>query len=127
MFFDVETIPVGVDFRKHIEVRILQSAVVLAIIGHRWLRLPRWFGRLLARTMTEDHVMTEIEFALNHGVPILPILVDDASIPDSQDLPLPARALADLNGKRLQSSGDFNRDFEGVLSVVRSLKSHNSD
>jgi serine/threonine protein kinase len=127
VFFDVETIPVGVDFRKHIEVRILQSAVVLAIIGHRWLRPPGWFGRLLARTMPEDHVMTEIEFAFNHGVPILPILLDDASIPDSQDLPLPARALADLNGRRLQSGGDFNRDFESVLSVVKSLKSHNSD
>ena len=54
----------------------------------RQLRTPRWFGRLLTRTMTEDHVMTEIEFAVNHGVPILPILVDDMLVIDPRKVPL---------------------------------------
>src|SRR5262249_8958183 len=40
VFFDVDTIPAGVDFRDHIAECMDLTAVCVAVVGHRWRRRP---------------------------------------------------------------------------------------
>ena len=37
VFMDVDTIPFGVDFRKHVSDAVGQCEILLAVIGNRWL------------------------------------------------------------------------------------------
>jgi serine/threonine protein kinase len=125
VFFDIEAIPPGVDFRAHIDARIRQSAVVLAVIGPNWLRRPSMLGRLLGRGSGPDHVTLEIGLAMQHGVPILPMLVDGAGMPSERDLPASIAALSSINALPLRGGGDFRSDMAKVLAVAKAHKSGN--
>src|SRR6185295_3762066 len=37
VFMDVDTIPPGTDFRKHLHLAVAQAGIVLAVIGDHWL------------------------------------------------------------------------------------------
>ena len=37
VFFDVDTLPLGEDFRRHLEKQVAQCDVLLAVIGDDWL------------------------------------------------------------------------------------------
>ena len=37
VFFDIDNIPIGADFRKHIEAAVSQCQALLVVIGDKWL------------------------------------------------------------------------------------------
>jgi hypothetical protein len=41
VFMDIDNIPFGKDFRVHIDEAIIQSDIVLVIVGQRWLGAGR--------------------------------------------------------------------------------------
>lgn len=125
VFFDVSVIPMGVDFRTHIKNSILQSAVVIAVIGRHWLRRKQGMWGWLRQRDATDHVHTELELAFEFGVPVLPLLVDGAVVPREADLPPAIRGLAGLNAARVGTGADFRPDIDSVVRVVRSLKLRN--
>lgn len=126
VFFDVEAIPPGVDFRRYIDTRMRQSAVVLAIMGRQWLRAPSLFQRLMGRGSGMDHVMMELEIAMRHGVPIIPVLVDGAPMPDESSLAPSVRPILSLNAMALRGGSEFRTDMAKVIAVAKALKSGNS-
>jgi hypothetical protein len=101
IFFDVDAVPIGVDFRMHISKSVSQSAVMLVIIGDSWLKRRRPF-RLRP---PEDYVHSEIE--LDFGVPILPVLVDDAEMPRRDQVPSSIAEFVLLNAARVASGPHF--------------------
>ena len=126
VFFDVEAIPPGVDFKAYIDTRMRQSAVVLALIGPNWLRQPTLMQRMLGRGSGPDHVVMEIEIAMRHGVPVIPMLIDGAAMPGEDSLPPSIRSLSSLNAMTIRGGADFRADIGKVIAVAKSLKSVNA-
>lgn len=95
IFLDVDAIPYGVDFKQHISATINRTAVMLTVIGAHWANrswwVPRWFRWLGS---AEDFVRSEIEAALDAGVPIIPVLIDGAPMPTVGKLPSSISELA---------------------------------
>ena len=86
MFLDEASIPGGVDFRREINDALLNAFAVVALIGNRWLEAEDGEGkqRLLD---PDDYVRHELEYALECDLPVIPVLVRNASMPRSTDLP----------------------------------------
>lgn len=109
---DIEDIRGGEPWRSKIEESIRASGVFLAIIGDRWLPL------LHERTGGEDLVRQEIEVALESGIPIIPVLVGSAPVPEARDLPASIEKLPDFNAMAVRSGGDFSTDLEKLAKAI---------
>lgn len=93
VFRDLQAIEAGEDFTRAIEDGIRNATVVLVVIGRHWLdaRGPDGKRRL---DQDSDYVRREMETAHDARVPIIPILVEDATMPDESDLPESLRKLS---------------------------------
>src|SRR5271166_6999964 len=78
VFFDVDSVPVGVDFQEHIESVLSQCDVFLAVIGPHWAGESDTDRRI---DNPEDWVRIEIETALRQHLPVIPILIDHTRMP----------------------------------------------
>jgi hypothetical protein len=84
VFMDFDSIPPGVDFREHIRQTIDLADVVVAVIG------PHWFGdKDNARRIDDanDFVRIEIAHALERGIPVVPLLINNTAMPKPEELP----------------------------------------
>jgi hypothetical protein len=96
VFMDLDFIEVGLDFAEAIESAVCSSAVMVALIGPRWLALADEEGsRRLDNP--DDYVRFEIRTALERVVRVIPVLVDGARMPRQQQLPADLQKLARLN------------------------------
>jgi hypothetical protein len=91
LFIDVDTVQPGVDFIVAIETAVRSCDVLIAIIGTRWLDVTDRHGRRIDNP--DDLVRTEVLTALKSGIRVIPVLVNGANMPHSQDLPEPLRPL----------------------------------
>jgi hypothetical protein len=87
---------------------------VLVLIGKGWLKVENGKRRLFD---PGDVLRVEIEEAILLGVPLIPVLVDDAQMPSKDDLPESMWPLLRLNSARL-SVGTFRRDVEQLINAV---------
>ena len=93
IFMDINQVP-GMDFRDAIDEALRSCRVVLAVIGPNWLRIAGRDGRPRLSD-PRDFVRLELEAALRRdGLPVIPVLVDDASVPAPDDLPPSLQALS---------------------------------
>lgn len=90
---DVAAIEVGTDFVDQVEKAIADSDVSLVVIGPDWLRLEEALG---GRRLDDpdDHVRSEVRSALASANPVVPVLVDGATLPSAEDLPEELTSLA---------------------------------
>lgn len=124
VFVDVDNIPFGVDFADHLNVKVAQCDIVFAVIGDSWInsRDPKTGQRRLEDR--NDFVRIELEAALERGIPIVPILLDDTQLPTEEELPDPLRPLVLRNGallRRLSFDNDVARLIRGLGDNFRSL------
>lgn len=91
VFLDTEMIPAGFDFRNYIETVLADCKVMLVIIGPQWTG-ARASGR--PRIFEDgDLVRIEIEIALKKNIPIIPVLIDRAPMPEAEQLPVSLQPL----------------------------------
>lgn len=117
IFRDVDSMPLGYDFREVIETQLAQCDVMLVVIGHNWLNAisPNGLRRL---DDPDDLVCFEIAAGLaREGVRVIPILVDGVSVPESIELPDSLRGLARRHGLNM-SNANFNGDLEMLLTEL---------
>jgi hypothetical protein len=86
VFMDVDTIQPGVDFVQVIEDAVGSCDVLLALIGDEWLTVSDRFGNRRLDN-PEDFIRLEIAAALRRGVPVIPVLLEDARMPSADELP----------------------------------------
>lgn len=104
IFMDIDSIPAGVDFEKHIRSEIDKSEVVLVLIGDNWLD-TRPGSSVRRIDEPNDFVRLEIESALaNSTVVTIPVLVEGTSMPTLDELPESIRRLARINAFELADS-----------------------
>lgn len=85
VFMDTSGIEGGEEFVRVIEERLASGEVLIAVIGRQWLRLLSDTKR--SQKGEADWVCLEIATALEKRIPVIPVLVDDADMPETRDLP----------------------------------------
>lgn len=118
VFRDLDSIPLGVDFRRHLDQRIAACRVVLAVIGDRWLGMRDEHGNRRLDNQ-DDFVRIEIEAALRRGIPIIPVLVANAPMPREADLPPTLRELAFRNYLAVRTDPDFHKDVDRLIAGLQ--------
>jgi hypothetical protein len=117
VFRDIDTVRPGQDFVDEVNRALSSSAVVVALIGSKWLEATDSEGQ--PRLTDElDHVRVEIASALRLGTFVLPVLVQGAAMPRSKDLPEDLRPLVRINALEL-SDTRWDFDIERLVEVVR--------
>ena len=83
---DVDSIAVDVDYIKGIEKTVAKCDVLIALIGSNWFASTDERGERRIDN-PEDFVRTEIRTALEHGIRVIPVLLDGELMPTPTDLP----------------------------------------
>ncbi len=116
IFIDIEDIPFGIDFRKHIDDVLHQVQVLIVIIGKQW-RGQSDGGP--ARIFEEsDPVRIELQTALGSSIRIIPILIDDATMPQASELPDNLKEFSFRNALRVDLGVDFKFHIGRLISAL---------
>ena len=117
VFMDVAGIEPGRDFRKAIDERLATCSVLLAIIGHEWLESKNMLGQ---RRLDDanDLVRIELASALRRDIPVVPVLVRGAKMPQPEQLPEELRELAYRNAVEL-THARWKSDVHVLIRALR--------
>jgi hypothetical protein len=118
VFMDLDDIDSGQNFGEVIQSSIRSSGVVLAVIGKEWLTCTAGGTRRL--DMPNDFVRSEIGLALQHGVPVIPVLVQGAAMPLAPSLPESLKALASHDAHDL-SDERWSYDVGRLIEATEKL------
>lgn len=110
VFMDIDHIPPGVEFRDVLEDAIGRCQFFLAVIGKRW-----------AAKVSEPNnwVRLEIEAALRRSIPVTPVLVDGATLPDPTDIPFSLRPLLSRQAWTVRHGKDTAKDVVAMVAGLR--------
>lgn len=117
VFRDVDTLLKGHDFRAGIERYIIESDVILVLIGDKWLNIPDKKTGERRLDKPEDFVRIEVDMGLRHVQLVVPILVNDATMPGESELPVRLSSLAFKNAMPMRDS-HFDEDFTDLLKSI---------
>jgi hypothetical protein len=93
VFMDVDTIAPGDDFVTAVNQYVGECDVLLAVIDPEWLEATDEAGNRRLENPV-DYVRLEIAAALDRGVRVIPVLVEQATVPTADELPEALRLLA---------------------------------
>jgi hypothetical protein len=116
IFKDVDSMPLGVDFKQHLSRVVEGCAALVVVIGDRWLAASP--GGRLRLDDPDDIVRCEIEAALNHGTLVIPLLVQGAQLPSEATLPASLRALTLRNGASVGHDPQLHADMARVIASL---------
>jgi len=121
IFLDIDHIAVGADFRTEIGAALSASAVLLVVVGRKWVG-PVAEGHTRIDD-PHDWMRIEVETALRQQLPIIPVLVDGAQMPAAADLPPPLREFAYRNAAVVDSGQNFEAHIERLIRSIDSIVS----
>jgi hypothetical protein len=100
VFMDVVAIEPGRDFRKVIDQNVASCGVLLAMIGPRWIDAQGANGQ---RRLDDpsDFVRLETASALRRDIPVIPVLVHESKMPQTEQLPADLKELCYRNAVQL--------------------------
>jgi MoxR-like ATPase len=125
VFKDIDSIQLGDDFPEKIRAAVGTCAVLLAVIGERWLTVAGEDGK---RRLDDpnDFVRLEIEAALLRNVLVIPVLTNGARIPSVSQLPASLKKLSDRQALEL-SPDRFHSDTLRLVSALDRTLAGNQD
>lgn len=124
VFYDIDNIPLGVDFREHIGNEVGRCDVLLVIIGKEWVNETDERGNRRLED-SGDYVRIEIESALSRKIPVIPILIDEAFMPKAADLPKSIQNIVYRNATELRAGSDYRQHVDRLIRGLEFLfKSH---
>lgn len=117
VFKDVDSIPLGIDFRSYLDKAIAKCDIVLVVIGPHWLQASDTNGD---RRLDDprDVVRIEVECALRRNIPVVPVLVRGQEMPLEQSLPESLSSLTYRNAISVRADPDFNNDMTRLIEGV---------
>ena len=119
VFMDVAGIEAGTDFVDVLQTAVGSCDALLAVIGPQWLAASHAGRRRLDDP--RDFVRIEIGGALSRKVRVLPVLVDDAAMPRSEELPDDLQPLARRQAIALRDArwdADIDQLIESLTRVL---------
>lgn len=121
IFMDVSTLEAGVDFVKEIHRAVGSCDALLAIIGPKWLNCTDQAGHRRLDN-SNDFIRLEISGALTREVRVIPVLVEGAAMPGTQDLPADLEALTHRQALELRDAR-WDADMEELIVVCERVLS----
>lgn len=115
---DIDSIPVGSRFADHIEKSLKDCSVVVAMIGRDWLSANPVGSRRIDEI--DDYVRSEIRYAIQRGIPIVPLLLDGAAMPSVSQLPDDISSFASWNATVIRHER-FGDDIDRALAAIESV------
>lgn len=122
VFQDVDRIPIGVDFVDFLRGEVEKADIVLVLIGPDWARI---LGE--RADLEDDFVRIEVEQALSLGKIVIPVLLKNARMPSSVDLPESVRYICRINAAQVRPNPDWKRDSLALVEGIQSLVSDDED
>jgi hypothetical protein len=116
VFMDIDSIPLGVNFRTHIKAQLAETHVMLLMIGKGWVGARA--GATARIFDSDDPCRQEVELAFAQQLLVVPVLVDGASMPKRSELPESLTELPSLNAAQLTSGVNFHSQVD---HLIRSL------
>lgn len=117
VFMDVSAIEPGRDFRKAIDQSVTTCSVLLAIIGQDWAELKDPAGRRRLED-PNDFVRLELASALRRDIPLVPVLVRGAKMPEVDHLPPDLKELVYRNAVEL-THARWKSDVQLLIQALR--------
>jgi hypothetical protein len=124
LFLDVDSIPLGEDFRRHLDSALDRCSVMVVVIGDRWLDARYDQGPKSGRRRLDDpddYVALELRGALMRNIPVVPVLVGRATMPRAESLPPDLGSLVYRQATEVRSGADFGAQVDRLL---RALEPH---
>lgn len=115
IFYDLDSMRVGRDFRAKIDAAVSQCDLMIAVIGKNWLsQVDNETGN---RRIDDpnDFVRIEISTALRREIPVVPVLVDETTMPKAEKLPEDLKSLSYRHGVKLRLDS-FHSDMDALLN-----------
>jgi hypothetical protein len=114
IYRDIDSTRSGQDFMRQIQEALEGSRAVIVVLGPQWLssRYPDGRRRL---DDPEDPLRLEVEQSLARGIAVVPVLIDNATVPPAGELPTSLRTLVQLDAHRMSDEHwayDFGRLVE---------------
>ena len=113
VFFDLQDIALGDDWKKLLTERLAEYDIVLVVIGPAWLTI---LGEREA-SGANDFVRWEIAEALRQKKRVIPVLVDGATLPAPEQLPSDITALGRLQFETLHRD-TRDRDIAALAAAL---------
>lgn len=118
VYFDVESIQIGERWEDQIDRALDQCEAALIIIGPTWMTcLDEQTNRPRIENQN-DMVRKEVAKALERGIPVVPVLIDDARLPQRDRLPDELQELNDWQGVEIR----LKTFSSNVRDLVRSFQ-----
>lgn len=118
VFKDVDSIPLGVDFREYLDAQVVQCDVFLSVIGQDWLILKDDDDKRRIDN-PDDFVRIEIESAMQRKLPIIPLFVRGMTTLSASELPPTIHRLSTMNGMQIRSDPDFHKDVDRLIVGIQ--------
>jgi TIR domain len=116
VYMDVDSVPIGIDYRSHINDFMSGCDVLLAVIGPEWLGK----GKIGTRRIDDptDLVRLEVANALKRDVLVIPLLIDRTDMPGPSDLPEDLRGFTFRNALRVDGGVDFHHHVDRLCGAI---------
>ena len=118
VFRDIESIPLGQNFSDVLDEATSTCNVMLVVIGPQWAGITDSQGnkRLFD---PNDFTQIEVETGLTHKeILVIPVLVMNATMPASHDIPESLRDLLFRNAAIVRNDPDFNQDMQRLIQGI---------
>ena len=116
IFYDIDVIGPGENFRDRITGALQQRPVCIALIGDAWLG-PRPTGGMSRIFDEDDSVRMEVFGMLSFGLRLLPVLADGATMPSPAQVPADLYDLLPLHAIAARHK-DFESDMGTMLRAL---------
>lgn len=113
VFRDRDALALGEVYPSRIQRALERCDTVLAVIGRSWLEIRDGAGQRCLDN-PEDWVRTELRMAFERRIPVVPVLLDDAPLPDPAHLPDDIRVLP-LSTYWQVRHQSFESDVRGLI------------
>jgi WD domain, G-beta repeat/TIR domain len=117
LFMDVDTIAPGLDFVRVLQEAVAKCDVFLAVIGKGWVDARDASGARRLDNLN-DIVRLEIESALSQEKRVIPVLIGEVQMPESEILPAAIKPLARRHAFRLTHER-FRTDAQALVKVIQ--------
>ncbi|OZM75024.1 hypothetical protein CFN78_02220 [Amycolatopsis antarctica] len=130
VFLDHRSIRVGHDFEMELRRGVMRSDALLAVIGPTWFTMPGENGKPKIGN-PKDWVHQELRLALDNGIPVIPVIHEDAKgMLRADRLPPPLKKLANQQYREYQhrqADSCLDRIARDLVSLIPQLIDRRAD
>ncbi|MBL8130683.1 MAG: TIR domain-containing protein [Anaerolineae bacterium] len=118
VFMDTVSIKPGENWEDAIVSAVSSCKVLLAVIGPQWVHVVDSAGK---RRLDNpgDFVRFEIKTALAHGIPVIPITINETKMPPSNELPEDIAGITRFQAVELTDKS-FDNDIRQLFAAIQS-------